>query len=45
MDPERQSEWIDLAVSLYVDNAKRYRTGLRRIDDPPRIDEEGNLDD
>ncbi|MDQ1482759.1 MAG: hypothetical protein QOF35_835 [Actinomycetota bacterium] len=45
MDPERQSEWIDLAVSLYVENAKRYRTGLRRIDDPPTIDDERNHDD
>jgi carbonic anhydrase/acetyltransferase-like protein (isoleucine patch superfamily) len=39
IDPERQAEWIDLAVRLYADNAKRYRHGLRRID------HEGNPDE
>jgi len=37
IDPDRQAEWIDLAVSLYAENAKRYRHGLRRIDQPARI--------
>jgi carbonic anhydrase/acetyltransferase-like protein (isoleucine patch superfamily) len=32
IDPGRQSEWIELAVSLYAENAKRYLHGLRRID-------------
>lgn len=29
-----QAEWIDFGVAEYVTNAKRYRQGLRRIDDP-----------
>ena len=32
IDPDRQCEWIGLAVRLYAENAKRYRTGQRRID-------------
>jgi carbonic anhydrase/acetyltransferase-like protein (isoleucine patch superfamily) len=32
IDPQRQAEWIDDAVRLYVGNAQRYRQGLRRID-------------
>ena len=32
MDPEKQAQWIDFAVREYTDNAKRYRDGLRRID-------------
>lgn len=39
IDPQRQAEWIDFAVRQYRDNAKRYRHGLRRID------QEGNPDD
>ena len=39
MDPERQAEWIEFAVREYTDNAKRYRHGLRRID------QEGNPHD
>jgi len=39
IDPDRQSEWIDLAVSLYAENAKRYRQGLRRIDLPVPIEQ------
>src|SRR5665647_1091564 len=42
IDPERQAEWIELAVRLYVGNAGRYRRGLRRIDRPELIDERGN---
>jgi carbonic anhydrase/acetyltransferase-like protein (isoleucine patch superfamily) len=38
IDPQRQAEWMDLAVGMYTDNAKRYRAGLRRID------QEGNPD-
>jgi carbonic anhydrase/acetyltransferase-like protein (isoleucine patch superfamily) len=37
IDPDRQAEWIDIAVSLYAENAKRYRQGLRRIDQHPPI--------
>jgi hypothetical protein len=32
MDPGEQAQWIDFAVREYTDNAKRYRDGLRRID-------------
>src|SRR5674476_1405761 len=32
MGPEKQAQWIDFAVREYTDNAKRYRDGLRRID-------------
>jgi carbonic anhydrase/acetyltransferase-like protein (isoleucine patch superfamily) len=39
MDPQRQAEWMGLAVGMYTDNAKRYRHGLRRID------REGNPDE
>jgi carbonic anhydrase/acetyltransferase-like protein (isoleucine patch superfamily) len=39
IDPERQGEWIELAVRLYCENAQRYRRGLRRID------QEGTPDD
>jgi carbonic anhydrase/acetyltransferase-like protein (isoleucine patch superfamily) len=45
IDPERQAEWIDLAVRLYVGNAGRYRHGLRRIDQPALIDQRGNSDE
>ncbi len=51
IDPVRQTEWIDLAVRLYAENAERYRHGLRRIDQPAleRTDcagsTEGNPDD
>ena len=38
IDPDRQAEWIDIAVSLYAENAKRYRHGLRRIDHHPPIE-------
>jgi carbonic anhydrase/acetyltransferase-like protein (isoleucine patch superfamily) len=34
IDPQRQAEWIDDAVRLYIENAKRHRHGLRRIDQP-----------
>lgn len=34
MDSPLQSQWIDFGVREYVDNAKRYRSGLRRIDIP-----------
>lgn len=39
MDPERQREWIDFAVGEYTENAKRYRHGLRRIDQEANPDE------
>jgi carbonic anhydrase/acetyltransferase-like protein (isoleucine patch superfamily) len=32
IDPQKQAEWMDEAVRLYVDNAKLYRHDLRRID-------------
>jgi carbonic anhydrase/acetyltransferase-like protein (isoleucine patch superfamily) len=32
MDPAVQAEWIAFGVNEYTDNAKRYRDGLRRID-------------
>jgi carbonic anhydrase/acetyltransferase-like protein (isoleucine patch superfamily) len=32
IDPEKQAQWIDFAVREYTHNAKRYRNGLRRID-------------
>jgi carbonic anhydrase/acetyltransferase-like protein (isoleucine patch superfamily) len=32
IDPQMQAVWIDHAVRLYIDNAERYRHGLRRID-------------
>jgi len=38
IDPDRQAEGIDIAVSLYAENAKRYRHGLRRIDQQPPIE-------
>ena len=38
IDPDTQTEWIDEAVSLYAENAKRYRHGLRRIDQPGPIE-------
>jgi carbonic anhydrase/acetyltransferase-like protein (isoleucine patch superfamily) len=38
IDPKKHAEWMDVAVRLYADNAKRYRIGLRRID------QEGNSD-
>ena len=38
IDPQKHAEWMDVAVRLYADNAKRYRQGLRRID------QEGNPD-
>jgi carbonic anhydrase/acetyltransferase-like protein (isoleucine patch superfamily) len=39
IDPQKQAEWMDWAVRLYVENAKRYRHELRRID------QEGNPDE
>ena len=45
IDPDRQSEWIDVAVSLYAENAKRYRHGLRMVDQPALIDQRGNSDE
>ena len=39
IDPEKQARWMDVAVGMYTDNAKRYRHGLLRID------QEGNLDE
>ncbi len=33
MDSATQSTWIDFGVNEYVAAAKRYRTGLRRIDE------------
>jgi carbonic anhydrase/acetyltransferase-like protein (isoleucine patch superfamily) len=39
IDPQKQAEWMDWAVRLYVENTKRYRHGLRRID------QEGNPDE
>ena len=39
IDPDRQAEWINLAVSLYAENAKRYLHGLRRIDQQPPIEQ------
>jgi len=39
MNPEKQAEWIDFAVREYTDNAKRYRHGLRRIDQEENPDE------
>jgi len=38
IDPDRQAVWIDIAVRLYAENAKRYRHGLRRIDQHPPIE-------
>jgi carbonic anhydrase/acetyltransferase-like protein (isoleucine patch superfamily) len=38
IDPQKQAEWMAVAVRLYVDNAKRYQHGLCRID------QEWNLD-
>jgi len=51
IDPERQAEWIDAAVTLYAENAKRYRHGLRRIDQhspieqPLLVEQKGNADE
>ena len=39
IDPEKQGEWMDVAVRMYTDNANHYRHGLRRID------QEGNPDE
>ena len=39
IDPQKQAEWMGWAVRLYVDNAKRYRHDLRRIDQEPNTDE------
>jgi carbonic anhydrase/acetyltransferase-like protein (isoleucine patch superfamily) len=39
IDPQKQAEWMDEAVRLYVDNAKRYRHDLRRIDNQGNPDE------
>lgn len=33
MDADVQAEWIAFGVKEYVENAQRYREGLRRIDD------------
>lgn len=33
LDRELQAQWIDFGVNEYVGNAKRYRNGLRRIDE------------
>jgi len=32
MDTKRYAQWIDSGVREYTNNAKRYRSGLRRID-------------
>ncbi|MBE3076111.1 MAG: gamma carbonic anhydrase family protein [Actinobacteria bacterium] len=45
IDPEKHAEWIAVAVRMYADNAKRYREGLRRIDQPALIDQRGNSDE
>jgi len=39
IDPERQTQWMDVAVRMYTDNAKRYRHGLRRVDQEENPDE------
>ena len=39
IDPEQQAVWMDVAVRMYTDNAKRYRHGLRRIDQGGNPDE------
>ena len=32
IDPEKHAEWMKVAVTMYTDNADRYRHSLRRID-------------
>jgi carbonic anhydrase/acetyltransferase-like protein (isoleucine patch superfamily) len=39
IDPQAQAQWMGWAVRLYADNARRYRRGLRRIDQEGTPDE------